>query len=697
MYSGGINNNYWVCIAFATSRKQKEETFYVFAPSLSFMSKTTLTIRQEFPETRLPLTTFTTIRGVVEIITPPTDEQRPPFELCLVLDVSGSMSGSKLTVLKTAVESLLNLLIPDDVITIITYASEPSTVVARSSTRCADEIVAKVRRVSAGGGTNISAALEMAANTLAEGSGALRRGAEGCPQRRIFLYTDGQPGEGLRTCSELSAQCKEIYDERGMAISTFGIGTDVDGELLESMAHSGGGCYEFVTTRRMEEVSVKAVSGIARVCATRAEVEVKVLHDGTRILFPEETDEASVVATVGDVRHGNLQRIPVALDLSRAAQVKILGAAQEMAKARHGPQQDEPQEQQDQSTASNAVVHVPVAEVVFSCQPIDTPLQMFRLSANLCVGVRTERGGSEASTAPPPPILVPDPVVVVAFTLLEMSEVNERSIQLINQGTADSVQGAIQILTEGIEAMRRVVTLDTQGFIETAIRRADRTLQRLEARGAADSARVALELQAQSIAFDRQSGMGFQTSEASNHSLVLRRSPPRSPRGGSPVGVTQPMFPVDPMPYVVGSGAGSVSERSASDPDDDGMFPATPRRISSVVALLREGSLVAPRRPPSPPGQEAFASPLRKVEVPDALVAAAAANDRRVPPEFFCPITQQIMDDPVMTSDGHSYQRNAILQWFADGNIRSPLTGLGLPDLELRPNMVLRSMISNWR
>lgn len=34
-------------------------------------------------------------------------------------------------------------------------------------------------------------------------------------------------------------------------------------------------------------------------------------------------------------------------------------------------------------------------------------------------------------------------------------------------------------------------------------------------------------------------------------------------------------------------------------------------------------------------------------------------------PSFLCPITQQIMEDPVMTDDGHSYERDAIEQWCA--------------------------------
>ena len=52
---------------------------------------------------------------------------------------------------------------------------------------------------------------------------------------------------------------------------------------------------------------------------------------------------------------------------------------------------------------------------------------------------------------------------------------------------------------------------------------------------------------------------------------------------------------------------------------------------------------------------------------------------------FVCPITQAVMEDPVMTADGHTYERAAIEQWLASHNT-SPLTGLPLSTHELVPN-----------
>jgi len=75
-----------------------------------------------------------------------------------------------------------------------------------------------------------------------------------------------------------------------------------------------------------------------------------------------------------------------------------------------------------------------------------------------------------------------------------------------------------------------------------------------------------------------------------------------------------------------------------------------------------------------------------------------AASDAGVTPEFpqafLCPITLVLMDDPVVASDGHSYQRDAIETWLEFKGI-SPKTNLPM-DKRLFPNFSLRSQIEQW-
>ena len=61
-----------------------------------------------------------------------------------------------------------------------------------------------------------------------------------------------------------------------------------------------------------------------------------------------------------------------------------------------------------------------------------------------------------------------------------------------------------------------------------------------------------------------------------------------------------------------------------------------------------------------------------------------------------CPITLNVMADPVMAMDGHSYDRKAIEEWFNKGNTTSPNTGVELKSKELIPNLVCRQAVQRF-
>lgn len=62
---------------------------------------------------------------------------------------------------------------------------------------------------------------------------------------------------------------------------------------------------------------------------------------------------------------------------------------------------------------------------------------------------------------------------------------------------------------------------------------------------------------------------------------------------------------------------------------------------------------------------------------------------------FFCPITQDVMKDPVIGPDGVTYERTAIEAWFAAGNTTSPLTRQLMSSRQLVPNLALRGAIED--
>jgi len=65
-------------------------------------------------------------------------------------------------------------------------------------------------------------------------------------------------------------------------------------------------------------------------------------------------------------------------------------------------------------------------------------------------------------------------------------------------------------------------------------------------------------------------------------------------------------------------------------------------------------------------------------------------------PAATCPITQEIMEDPVVCADGHSYERSAITQWLLSRDT-SPCTNTPLAHRNVVPNYALRNLIAEVR
>ncbi|KAL3825316.1 hypothetical protein ACJIZ3_021345 [Penstemon smallii] len=71
-------------------------------------------------------------------------------------------------------------------------------------------------------------------------------------------------------------------------------------------------------------------------------------------------------------------------------------------------------------------------------------------------------------------------------------------------------------------------------------------------------------------------------------------------------------------------------------------------------------------------------------------------DHRHVPKQYYCPILQEIMDNPYIAADGFTYEHEAIKAWIERHNV-SPVTRQILRNKMLTPNHILRSAIKEWR
>ena len=76
--------------------------------------------------------------------------------------------------------------------------------------------------------------------------------------------------------------------------------------------------------------------------------------------------------------------------------------------------------------------------------------------------------------------------------------------------------------------------------------------------------------------------------------------------------------------------------------------------------------------------------------------AEEPATPRPPPEQFVCPLTLELMEDPVFTADGQVYERAPIERWLRLKN-SSPLTGARLAHKELVPAISLRQLIQEFK
>ncbi|XP_060033858.1 WD repeat, SAM and U-box domain-containing protein 1 isoform X2 [Erinaceus europaeus] len=84
---------------------------------------------------------------------------------------------------------------------------------------------------------------------------------------------------------------------------------------------------------------------------------------------------------------------------------------------------------------------------------------------------------------------------------------------------------------------------------------------------------------------------------------------------------------------------------------------------------------------------------LRKIEELKIKMKSLSSG---IPDEFICPITRELMKDPVIAADGYSYEKEAMENWISKKKRTSPMTNLVLPSVVLTPNRTLKMAINRW-
>lgn len=226
-----------------------------------------------------------------------TPRDRAPIDLVTVLDVSGSMAGTKLALLKRAMGFVIHNLGPMDRLSVIAFSSTARRLfpLQRMSEGGRQLALQAVNGLVSTGGTNIAEGLKKGAKVLED-----RR--EQNPVCSIILLSDGQDtyNVGNHRQSPFLANPRRVLDFQSLLpgsirqpsqqgdmripVHTFGFGTDHDSTSMHSISETSGGTFSFIETESViQDAFAQCIGGLLSVVIQDMQVNIASASAGVQL------------------------------------------------------------------------------------------------------------------------------------------------------------------------------------------------------------------------------------------------------------------------------------------------------------------------------------------------------------------------------------------------------------------------------
>ncbi|UCF31714.1 MAG: VWA domain-containing protein [bacterium] len=251
----------------------------------------------------------------IRIIAPDGEpvNDRPPLNLSLVIDKSGSMADEgKIDHVRMAAHRLVERMGGDDYLSLVTYDNDVRVLTRPRPVADRHYFHHLIDGIHPGGRTYLSGGLE---EGYRQAKKARRRGYI----NRVLLLSDGLANVGVTDRRQLTRRAGGMYED-GISISTFGVGYQFDEDLMTRVARGGGGSYYYISDPGDILAALnREFTLAARTVATEVEIVIRLLG-GCRFdsvighSFDREGD--SVIIRLGDLSAGERRTLMAKLRVS---------------------------------------------------------------------------------------------------------------------------------------------------------------------------------------------------------------------------------------------------------------------------------------------------------------------------------------------------------------------------------------------
>ena len=236
-------------------------------------------------------------------------QPRPPLNLALVIDRSGSMSGRKLSYARKAARFLASELTARDRLAIVAFDDQVQVVMPSSPVRDPQPFIDAINTIHSGGCTALfdgwlAGATEVASHLDPAGL------------NRVLLLSDGQANQGPTDQQEIAAKVAGLTT-RGISTSAFGLGDGFDEDLMGAIANSGDGTLAFIESPgQLADLYASELQGLATTIGRKVSLGLRGKHGVELVDVLNDLDATQF----GNLRLPNLR---VGQELNVGVQLKL--------------------------------------------------------------------------------------------------------------------------------------------------------------------------------------------------------------------------------------------------------------------------------------------------------------------------------------------------------------------------------------
>ena len=216
----------------------------------------------------------------------PSSFDRPPVNLSIVLDKSGSMNGEKIRQAKAAAIEAVQRLGVSDIFSLVVYDSNVHTIIPAQSVRNINQIISRINRIYAGGSTALFGG-------VSQGASEIRKYIGSEHVHRIILVSDGLANVGPASPVELGRLGAALIKEN-ISVTTIGVGYDYNEDLMTRLSQKSDGNSYFVETgSELPQIFAAELGDVLNVVAKK----VKVI-----ISMPDGVEPVSIIGREGRIK-----------------------------------------------------------------------------------------------------------------------------------------------------------------------------------------------------------------------------------------------------------------------------------------------------------------------------------------------------------------------------------------------------------